>query len=134
MGAIRATELTASSPGLYLVDEIHKITQEDFEAKGRTCPKIRWVPGHVDIRGNERSDEEAKRAARGITSEVDKLPRAMRGRLPSSRSAVRQAFNEDLKKRWKKSLEASPGWPKIRRIDPTAPSQNFRRITSHLPR
>ena len=58
----------------------------------------------------------------------------MRGRLPSSRSAVRQAFNEDLKKRWKKSLEASPRWPKIRRIDPTAPSQNFRRITSHLPR
>ena len=134
VAAIRATELTSSAPGSYLIDEIHKIIQNEFDAKGRTRPTIRWVPGHSEIAGNERSDVEAKEAAKGRTSEEARLPQAMRRQLPTSRSAARQAFNEELKKRWRKGLEQSPRWPKIRSIDSTAPSHNFRKITSHLPR
>ena len=57
------------------------------------------MPGHVDIQGNKRSDEEAKKAAKGIMSKMKRLLRAIKGRLPSSRSVIRQAFNKDLKKR-----------------------------------
>ncbi|ETW81323.1 hypothetical protein HETIRDRAFT_45025, partial [Heterobasidion irregulare TC 32-1] len=93
---------------------------------------LRWVPGHVDIVGNERSDEEAKAAARGLTSMDIVLPKAIRGQLPFSRSAARQRFNDGLKKRWKKLMEQSPRWQKLQRIDPTAPSNRFRKITSSL--
>ena len=91
--------------------------------------------GYLDnVEGNERSDEEAKAAARGLSSEEERLPRAMRGQLPTSKSVARQWFNGELKKRWREHLEKSPRWPKLKRIDPTAPSNRFRKITASLPR
>jgi ribonuclease HI len=39
---------------------------------------IRWTPGHVGIEGNEKADIEAKKAARGLTSETKSLPNTLR--------------------------------------------------------
>ena len=47
--------------------------------KERTCLRVKWVLGHVDIWGNKRSDKEAKRAARETMSKMDRLLRVMRG-------------------------------------------------------
>ncbi|ETW79491.1 hypothetical protein HETIRDRAFT_428025 [Heterobasidion irregulare TC 32-1] len=68
VAAIQATKIARSTPGSYLVDAIHDKVEKEFGGRGRGRPTLRWVPGHVDIVGNERSDEEAKAAARGLTS------------------------------------------------------------------
>ena len=134
VAAIQATKIAKSSPGSYLVDAIHDMVEREFEDDRHRRPTLCWVPGHVDIEGNERSNEEAKAAARGHMSADAALPEAIRGQLPFSWSAARQRFNEGLKKRWKELLEQSPRWQKLKRIDPTAPSNRFRKITSSLPR
>ena len=134
VAAIQATSLTKSTPGSYLVDSIREAAESTFIHRGRAPLTLRWVPGHVEIEGNERSDEEAKRAARGESSEEQDLPRATRGQLPFSRSAARQRFNEGLKERWKKTLELSKRWPKLHQIDAMAPSNRFRKIARLLPR
>ncbi|ETW82614.1 hypothetical protein HETIRDRAFT_28205, partial [Heterobasidion irregulare TC 32-1] len=93
---------------------------------------LQWVLGHIDIIGNKRSDKEVKAAVRGLTSMDTVLPKAIRGHLPFSWLAARQRFKDGLKKCWKKLMEQSPRWQKLQRIDPTAPSNRFRKITSSL--
>ena len=66
--AIQATSLTKSTPGLYLVDSIHKVAESAFIHRGRAPPMLRWVLGYVEIEENERSNEEAKKAAKGESS------------------------------------------------------------------
>lgn len=108
VAAIQATKIARSTPGSYLVDAIHDTAEKEFGGRGRGRPTLQWVPGHIDIVGNERSDEEAKVAVRGLTSMDTVLPKAIRGQLPFSRSAARQRFNDGLKKCWKKLMEQSP--------------------------
>ena len=49
---------------------------------------LRWTPGHEGIMGNKWADKEAKRAAKGESSEKSRLPAACRGEMPCSQSAV----------------------------------------------
>jgi hypothetical protein len=58
---------------------------------------IRWAPGHIGIAGNERVDEEAKRAAQYEDSSVAAaIPKVFRSDLPWSRSAVWQDYYTEL--------------------------------------
>ena len=80
-------------PAHYLVDELLR----NLDAVKRRHPgaklTLRWIPGHRDLEGNERADQEAKRAARAESSPPDSLPRYLtRCPLPASLSKVRQAL------------------------------------------
>ncbi|KAJ7138708.1 hypothetical protein C8R43DRAFT_861297, partial [Mycena crocata] len=57
--AVRATETARSTPPHWIWDEFKLLIQDHPEI----VLTIRWAPGHKDIKGNERADEEAKKAA-----------------------------------------------------------------------
>jgi ribonuclease HI len=112
--------------GHYILDKIHDFT-EDLHAKqdglfNRTerCEAItnglawegrksgvidlqlHWVPGHSDYARNERADEEAKKAAQGLSSNAKCLPSFLPKPLPVSISALRQDHLQSIRKMWKR--------------------------------
>lgn len=96
---------------------------------------IRWTPGHRDVPGNERADEEAKRASQEGSSEPDTIPPYYRSRcLPRSRSAVLQQFTADLKAKVAREWTKSPRYHRIRRYDPTLPLAKYLDIADRMPR
>lgn len=101
----RALENQSSHPGQYLIDEIHTYA-EQLQAKqdgllnvaekrssllrgeiwkGRIRDvidlQLHWVPAHADFEPNERADEEAKRAAQGLSSDAKLLPKMLSDRI-----------------------------------------------------
>ncbi|RDX45387.1 hypothetical protein OH76DRAFT_1326847, partial [Lentinus brumalis] len=68
---------------------------------------LRWVPGHMEVHGNELADEEAKKAAKGDSSNSASLPAKLRKSLPCSVTAARRAHMARLRKesavRWRQS-------------------------------
>ena len=88
--AIDALSLTKPAPCHYLVDEVHKLLKAAKRGHPTANLVIRWIPGHVNIEGNELADTEAKRAARGDASPDSALPTMLRNPLPASTSAVRR--------------------------------------------
>jgi ribonuclease HI len=89
---------------------------------------LRWTAGHVDIKGNELADKEAKLAAEGTTSEASHLPKTLKKPLKYNKSAAKQAHNTKLKDTWNKAWHKSPRMQKSKLIDSTIPSQKFLKL------
>jgi ribonuclease HI len=110
--------------GQYILDAIHKST-EQLNAKqdrlinhinknqalkagmnwvgrkrGVIDLQVHWVPGHRDFKLNERADKEAKKAAKGDTSNIKSLPSLLHKCLPLSVSALCQENTAKLVKHW----------------------------------
>ena len=64
--------------------------------------QIHWVPGHCGFEPNKRADEEAKKAAKGDSSDAKLLPLLLCKHLPISISAIHQEHSAKLKKRWER--------------------------------
>ena len=122
-------------PAHYLVDELlHDLDNMKHRHPGAQLT-LRWIPGHKNLEGNERADQEAKRAARADSSPLDSLPcRLTRNPLPASLSKVRQAlmtsFQASARAEWLLSPRAAP----LARIDDSLPSKKFIQLTAPLPR
>jgi hypothetical protein len=93
-----------------------------------------WVAAHEGVAGNERVDEEAKRAAQGESSPPEDLPPILRKRLPVSATAVKQEFGEKLKTRWMDMWKTSPRYARFQHIDANFPFKKFRKISEVLSR
>ncbi|TFK16597.1 hypothetical protein FA15DRAFT_552804, partial [Coprinopsis marcescibilis] len=70
---------------------------------------IRWISGHDEVEGNERADEEAKKAAKGEGRQVGMLEKVeKRGiGLLISVSAVKMEYKKSLKERWEEQWNES---------------------------
>ncbi|KAI0037508.1 hypothetical protein FA95DRAFT_1506891, partial [Auriscalpium vulgare] len=134
VAAIQATQSAKAKPGSYLLDAAY--TGIDVAARRHQGSSIAaiWVPGHAGIEGNEASDEEAKAAARGLSSNARDLPAILRERLPISKSAAKQAFRAKLKDRRVVAFEESTRYAHIQSIDESMPSSKYRKATARLPR
>jgi hypothetical protein len=95
---------------------------------------MHWVPGHSGNERNERADEEAKKAAQGLSSEAKLLPLFLRKPLPVSISALRQNYMSSILKTWKRRWKGSPCYTLLRPIDKSAPSKKFLRLVKGLDR
>ena len=94
---------------------------------------IHWISGHDGVHGNERADEEARRAVSVGSSPESKLPEMLQGHsLPCSLAALCGKFKESLKLRWKAIWVKSPWKGRMDRIDDKLPSHSFLMATNHL--
>ncbi|KAG1788665.1 uncharacterized protein HD556DRAFT_1244907, partial [Suillus plorans] len=75
--AIRSTTAFQSKLRHYLVDKFHDDLRKTLQNANCNKLTIRWSAGHIGIPGNEAADGHAKRAARGESSEANKLPRSL---------------------------------------------------------
>jgi hypothetical protein len=108
--------------GHYIFDAFHRSITELRKKHIGLKVKIKWVPGHKGVEGNEMVDEQVKKVIMEGSSATDKLPKLLKKKLPHSKSAMIQAFGEKLKGRVQKAWEASKQYGKMKGTDPTTPS------------
>jgi ribonuclease HI len=93
--AIRASQIPRPGPLPWIWGKwdsyARMILRKHLEAHITIC----WTPGHRGIAGNERADEEAKRAVQD--GDAGKIPKSFRGPMPWSQSARLQKYNADIK-------------------------------------
>jgi ribonuclease HI len=132
--AIAATQLTKPNPGHYIFDTIHKNIGLLRKKHAGIKITIKWVPGHKGVEGNEHADEEAKKAITDGSSGKRELPTLLRKALPHSKSAAKWTYNEKLKRFAQKSWQKSKHYDRMKKTDPTAPSNKFINLVAKLPR
>ena len=83
----------------YLVENLLDIADDVNPANADPTTKhfqLVWISGHSGVQGNERVDEEAKKAAQGDSSPLHRLLPILREELPRSIAAVKQKQHMDL--------------------------------------
>jgi hypothetical protein len=94
---------------------------------------VTWIKGQVDVEGNRKVDEEARKAAKGKTSKASNLSTYLAtNKLPLSTSAAQQEYKRRTKEIWKTKWESFPCYPKLSRISPSMPSNNYKHLTEAL--
>jgi ribonuclease HI len=134
---IQALSARKARPAQYLIDAIRSQIKGIWRRANHPCfqLEIEWVKGHADVAGNERVDSEAKRAAKGEISRTCALPHTLADApLPSSVTALKQKHDVNIKREWMEKWKTSTRYQKMSQIDPTMPSNKFRRLTAELTR
>jgi ribonuclease HI len=132
---IKGIRIKKPRSGQHLIDEyLHQL--DITQKRGtRVKMKIQWSSGHDGIEGNEKADEEAKKAAEGDTSPEEDLPKFLTKKpLPASISALRQRYNEKLIMRWKERWNSSPRKTRTERYEKKMPTCKFLEKTNSLTR
>jgi len=93
-----------------------------------------WVPGHMDIEGNEAADAKAKEAATGTTPVCERLPTLLSDTLTVSVAALKAERKKAIPARWLALWTSSPRFEKMSRIDKNHPSAQTAKILRRLPR
>jgi ribonuclease HI len=133
--ALLATQLTKPAPGHHIFNVFHNQVGKVMDRNRNLRHVIlKWIPGHKGAEGNEQADEQAKKAITDSSSNANQLPKYLRNPLPHSKSARIQAFNDKLKMEMQNAWQKSPRYTRMKRTDPSAPSNNFLKLTANLPR
>ena len=96
VAAISATHEIRPRPSHYIWDILHRRVNMVYNKHKGLDLLVKWTVGHIGIRGNEKADEEAKKAARNGSSPTNILPAPLRKELPRRKSAARQEFIRKL--------------------------------------
>jgi ribonuclease HI len=137
---IKATGARKTGLGQYMVLEYLRLT--DIMNDGTDIPSIagrkkfalKWVAEHKGMAGNERVNEEAKRAAQGESSPPEDLPPILRKPLPISTTAIKQEFAEKQKAKWLETWKTSPHYARFQHINVNFPFNKFWKISEVLSR
>ncbi|KLO11694.1 hypothetical protein SCHPADRAFT_830666 [Schizopora paradoxa] len=134
--ALCLTEITKPRPGHHLVREVETLVQDVRKKRPNLQLLGHWTPGHSNIEGNEMGDVEAKRAARGQSSNPKHLPKAFRQRLPHSAAARKQAYRKRADKVAGQMWSASPRYDRLamRDLRMRRPLRFFHKATMKLTR
>jgi len=122
-----------SSSGHYIFDTLHKCI-ETLKKKHSIWLKVKWVPGYNGADGNEWADEQAKKVITEGSSNRSELLRYLRKTLPYSKSTLKWAYNKKLKCRAQKMWQKSLWFGKMKKTDPTTPSDKYIKLITNLPR
>jgi len=97
---------------------------------------VKWIAGHMEVKGNEVADREVKLAAKGEThsSPKKKSPSSLCKPLPHSVPALKQAHNVRLKGIWKDEWSESPHFPHTLSINSSLASKVFMKLVGGLPK
>ena len=131
--ALVAIRMEMTKSGQHLAANILQLVKQLHKSKGSNRFRLtfRWSAGHVGIEGNEDADELAKEAADGKSSDKGDLPPCLRKKIGFSVSAMRQAKNDRLKRRWTTSWTSSPRYQRSRFQDLLTPySQKYLKYIS----
>ena len=106
---IKVFQSNLRSPGHHITREALHLTHQIHHRKRKTkyALTIRWTAGHEGIVGNKAIDQEAKKAAEGLTSDPTHLPLYLRKPLLTNPSAVKRAHNNCLKFKWTTTWRSS---------------------------
>ena len=132
--AIARHRARSNSSASYIIEEIHKIVFDLTTSFPHLKLTFRWTPGHVGLEGNEEVDTEAKKAAEGTHNNTNCNFGILKHPLPISRSAHRQTLRDEITVRYKGEFRRSIKYQRLARIDPTMPSNKYRKLTIELPR
>ena len=90
--ALSALNSVKSTTGQYLADEIIESAASIKKQRNSNNYSLtfRWTAGHVGIKGNEEVDSEAKKTAKGLSSDKKDLPTLLRKPLKHNKVALRQ--------------------------------------------
>jgi hypothetical protein len=129
---IRALAANKRQPSQYLLDEALRGLSAIRKKWPRIQITIAWAPGHHDLPENEAVDEEAKKAAQGLSSTT--LPKSLKERLPDSVAAIKAAKHQSLRTAWLHDWTSSAHYQKFQKIDPWTPASKLNCLLSNLPR
>lgn len=135
--AIAATDTASPGPSHYLLDYFHALLVELRASHPGIKVIISWIPGHMGVEGNERADEEAKKAAAGRSSPKRRLPSQLHKPLPKSRTSVVRIFRDKLNAQHNEAWKKSPRYAKFSAIDAsdaTTASRAYLKLSRYLPR
>ena len=130
---LKAFNSDLRKPGHHIAREALRLANLMQKRKGKHKFKLtlRWSAGHVGIEGNEKADEEAKKAASELSSQVTLLPPYLRKPLFSNPSALRREHNDRLKKDWANKWGQTKRGRIAKRIDKSSPSVKFLKTISN---
>lgn len=134
VAAIVATQAIKPGPSHYLWDIFYRRVHMVQNRHKGVDFLVKWTPGHMDIRGNEKADSEAKKAATEGSSASHSLPAPLRKVLPWSKSAIRQEFHRKVMHEANKSWEKSPRYAKLALMDTDQSLNKFAKLSRNLSR
>lgn len=135
---INSVSAQRARPGYHLVSAI---TKTALTMLGRTVGldqpskiKLCWIAAHKDVKGNEKADEEAKKAANGDSSPRLHLPTHLMSPLPPSIGIAKHQFLLGLREAWRDSWKLSPRKERLEKIDEDFPFEKHRKLLDGLTR
>ncbi|KAK7006698.1 hypothetical protein R3P38DRAFT_3214056 [Favolaschia claudopus] len=132
--AIAALFSPKTQPGQYLLAVFHAILGRLTRTRRTLKIRLRWVPAHVGIAGNELVDTLAKEAALGASTPLKTSVKIFESPLPVSRAAAIAAGSKAFTRKWVEEWRTSPRHARIAFFDSPTPSNVVSKMYNGLSR
>ena len=136
---VKAVRAQRASPGYRLIKEFTGFAEDLVSDSEPTRHShritLRWIAAHKDVKGNEKADLEAKRAAAAWeSSPSEHLPYLLRDPLPLSTGIAKAEHLNRLREEWRGTWNRSPRRERLEKIDDAFPYEKHRKRTDFLTR